>query len=165
MQRLKSVPFKFVLAVAVCAAALVLGGHAAPADAMFAIGAAGYIDAVTVGANFSGKAYAGGDNGEGRTTPPIPQFAVHRFFVTPDNQLGHEMDGMLRATVPPEGWSDYVAHWPDANAVVSQLKSAGEAKMQAAAAAKAELEAKLRAELTAQITAEVMAQVKAQGNG
>lgn len=43
----------------------------------------------------------------------IPRMGVHCFEVV-GGELTHEIDGVLRATVPPEGWADYVEAWPDA---------------------------------------------------
>lgn len=37
-------------------------------------------------------------------------FAVHTFEVTAAGLL-HYTDGLLRATVPPEGWDDYAERW------------------------------------------------------
>jgi predicted transglutaminase-like cysteine proteinase len=51
----------------------------------------------------------------------LPLMAMHTFFAGADGQLMHEIDGRLRATVPPEGWADYVKDWPEAADIVSAL--------------------------------------------
>lgn len=60
-----------------------------------------------------------------RTIAPNPGFPLvlgwHRFFETADHQLGHEIDGDLRAVVPPEGMRDYAAAWPQCAELVGQL--------------------------------------------
>jgi hypothetical protein len=49
--------------------------------------------------------------------------AMHTFEKTRDGQLEHRTDGVLRAVVPPEGWDDYVALWPEAAPLVEQLQT------------------------------------------
>lgn len=51
----------------------------------------------------------------------LPLLALHTFFAGRDGQLVHEIDGHLRATVPPEGWADYVRTWPEAADVVNAM--------------------------------------------
>jgi len=62
----------------------------------------------------------------------------HRFTATSDGQLAHYTGEQLRATVPPEGWADYVKLWPEAKAIVDQLtiapKKKGKAKAEPDAA-------------------------------
>lgn len=59
----------------------------------------------------------------------LPIMAIHTFSTTRDGQLQHEIDGYLRATVPPEGWADYVRDWPDAADIVAAMtKPAAPAK-------------------------------------
>ena len=52
----------------------------------------------------------------------LPMVAIHVFRDGADGQLEHLIDGKLRATVPPEGWNDYVREYPDAADVVSFLR-------------------------------------------
>jgi len=61
--------------------------------------------------------------------------AKHRYSASSDGQLQHFIDGELRATVPPEGWDDYVQHWPEALRVVKQLRVQHVADQAAAQAA------------------------------
>lgn len=51
----------------------------------------------------------------------IPLLAIHTFEEAADGQLNHLIDGRLRATVPPEGWADYVRQWPEAGDIVDAL--------------------------------------------
>ena len=51
-------------------------------------------------------------------------FVSHRFTATADGQLAHYSDDQLRAIVPPEGWQDYLKHWPEAQALVDGLTTA-----------------------------------------
>ena len=46
----------------------------------------------------------------------------HRFEATRHGQLAHYTDDQLRATVPPEGWDDYLAAWPEAQPIVDRLR-------------------------------------------
>lgn len=46
---------------------------------------------------------------------------MHTFSVARDGQLQHEIDGVLRATVPPEGWLDYIKTYPEAQDIVDEL--------------------------------------------
>jgi hypothetical protein len=50
-----------------------------------------------------------------------PMMVYHTFQVGPDGQLQHLIDNNLRATVPPEGWADYVREWPEAAEIVDSL--------------------------------------------
>lgn len=50
-----------------------------------------------------------------------PVMVLHTFYATADGQLAHETDGILRATVPPEGWADYCQQYPDAQDIVDSL--------------------------------------------
>ena len=59
--------------------------------------------------------------------------ATHLFDSNDKGELVHSVDGELRATVPPEGWDDYVKYWPAAIDVVRQLRAAHSAKQIAAA--------------------------------
>ncbi|HYS77051.1 MAG TPA: hypothetical protein VEM38_13235 [Burkholderiales bacterium] len=51
----------------------------------------------------------------------------HRFEATKDGQLAHFTDDQLRATVPPEGWDDYLAAWPEAQPIVDRLRNPSKA--------------------------------------
>ena len=51
-----------------------------------------------------------------------PMWCEHTFAASVDGQLCHFMDGTLRATVPPEGWDDYAATWPDCESVVNSMR-------------------------------------------
>jgi hypothetical protein len=59
--------------------------------------------------------------------------ANHRFTSNDKGELVHFVETELRATVPPEGWDDYVKYWPSAIDVVRQLRAAHTAKQNAAA--------------------------------
>jgi hypothetical protein len=59
--------------------------------------------------------------------------ATHLFDGNDKGELVHSIDGELRATVPPEGWDDYVKYWPAAIDVVRQLRAGYNAKQLAAA--------------------------------
>lgn len=83
---------------------------------------------VTVGPRHSAKAYVDRDTGKPTASPPAVMFANHRYFETDDHQLGHEIDGKLVATVPPEGMADYAEHWPDCKDLVAQLAGKRAAK-------------------------------------
>lgn len=52
----------------------------------------------------------------------VPMMAIHTFETSPAGELVHLIDGKLRATVPPEGWSDYAKSWPDAVDVIDALR-------------------------------------------
>lgn len=54
--------------------------------------------------------------------PHWTRLEQHVFGATPDGQLAHYTDSALRCVVPPEGWEDYCRMWPDAQAVVDQLR-------------------------------------------
>lgn len=53
---------------------------------------------------------------------------MHTFSVARDGQLQHEIDGVLRATVPPEGWLDYCITYPEAQVIVDELTKPVEIK-------------------------------------
>jgi hypothetical protein len=40
-----------------------------------------------------------------------------------DGALVHFTDGNLRASVPPEGWDEYLELWPEAAPVVASLRN------------------------------------------
>lgn len=46
---------------------------------------------------------------------------MHTFRVAADGQLEHLTDGILRATVPPEGWEGYCAQYPEAQDIIDEL--------------------------------------------
>jgi len=46
------------------------------------------------------------------------------YYKTIDGQLAHYTDDTLRATVPPEGWADYVKAWPDAQVAIDAINAA-----------------------------------------
>ena len=52
----------------------------------------------------------------------VPLMCVSEFIANDDGCLEHWTDGRLRATVPPEGFDAYVAHWPEAADVVGELR-------------------------------------------
>jgi hypothetical protein len=51
----------------------------------------------------------------------FPLMGIHTFATSQDGQLRHFIDDKLRATVPPEGWSDYCKEYPDAKDIVDSL--------------------------------------------
>lgn len=53
-------------------------------------------------------------------SPPI--VVMSEFTRGADGTLVHYTDGNLRATIPPEGWDDYLKDWPEAQAVVDSLR-------------------------------------------
>lgn len=53
----------------------------------------------------------------------LPYWVESEFDGSADGQLLHLVDGKLRATIPPEGWDDYVKTWPEALPVVEQLRT------------------------------------------
>lgn len=55
------------------------------------------------------------------------QLGVHDFWITNGGQLGHAIDGIERATVPPEGWDAYLDAYPQAEPVVAELRGAAAA--------------------------------------
>jgi hypothetical protein len=56
--------------------------------------------------------------------PGFPlNLANHVFDANDKGELIHLVEGDLRATVPPEGWDDYVKYWPAAIDVVRQLRA------------------------------------------
>lgn len=78
------------------------------------------IDRVGIGFSHSALAYAD-QNGAPVTAMPTPMLAHHHFFATPDGQLGHNIDGKLRAIVPPEGMAEYARLWPDCADLAKEL--------------------------------------------
>lgn len=62
----------------------------------------------------------------------LPILADHLFTTSDDGQLVHIVDGRLRATVPPEGWADYLREWPEAGGVVDSLRIVPAAVVQVA---------------------------------
>lgn len=79
------------------------------------------LDIVTVGPNVSPAAYCDPETGKPVTSMPPVQFASHRFYETEDHQLGHDIDGVPRAVVPPEGMETYALYWPACAGLVAQL--------------------------------------------
>jgi hypothetical protein len=56
--------------------------------------------------------------------PGFPlNLANHRFSANEKGELTHFVEGELRATIPPEGWDDYVKYWPASIDVVRQLRA------------------------------------------
>lgn len=103
------------LAVALAALGVPMDPHAAALGG--AIAAAGMLDVTTIAAN-----------------PGFPlSLAQHRFHGNEKGELEHFVEGDLRATVPPEGWDDYVKYWPSAVDVVRQLRAAHVARQTQAA--------------------------------
>jgi hypothetical protein len=84
--------------------------------------------------------------------------ANHRFSSSADGQLTHYVDGDLRATVPPEGWDDYVKYWPASIDVVKQLRAQASA---ASANAKLSTSARIDAAMPAGTDPKVAAAIKA----
>ncbi len=70
--------------------------------------------------------------------------AQHRYSASEKGELLHYIDEQLRATVPPEGWDDYVKYWPQSIDVVRQLRAKA---MVDQAAAQTALQNKLAAAL------------------
>ena len=56
--------------------------------------------------------------------PHWMHMSAQMFEATKDGQLRHSSDGELRAVVPPEGWDDYLALWPEAQPIVDSLRKA-----------------------------------------
>ncbi|WP_295002963.1 hypothetical protein [uncultured Dechloromonas sp.] len=56
-----------------------------------------------------------------KVTGRPPLVVWHTFEVTKDGQMAHLIDGVLRATVPPEGWLAYCDTYPDAQDIVDEL--------------------------------------------
>lgn len=52
----------------------------------------------------------------------VPIMCQSTFIAGDDGQLEHYTDGRLRAVVPPEGFDEYVALWPDAAVIVGELR-------------------------------------------
>lgn len=49
--------------------------------------------------------------------------ARHEFTAGAHGQLEHYTDGVLRATVPPEGWQDYARDWPQAEPLMAAMRT------------------------------------------
>lgn len=47
------------------------------------------------------------------TSGGIPIMAMHTFSILSNGNLLHEIDGKVRAEVPPEGFEGYAETWPD----------------------------------------------------
>ena len=67
-----------------------------------------------------------------KVTGRPPLLVWHTFEATADGQLSHLIDGTLRATIPPEGWEDYCAKYPEAQDIVNHLTKPTEIKAPAA---------------------------------
>ena len=52
----------------------------------------------------------------------LPVMAVHCFSLLNNGHLLHEIDGKIRAEVPPEGFEAYVASWPEAGEVCASIR-------------------------------------------
>lgn len=52
----------------------------------------------------------------------VPRLCYHTFEASPAGELLHLIDNTLRATIPPEGWADYVKEWPEAGDIVDALR-------------------------------------------
>lgn len=52
----------------------------------------------------------------------LPVMAVHSFSLLNNGHLLHEIDGKIRAEVPPEGFEAYVASWPEAGDVCASIR-------------------------------------------
>lgn len=135
-----------VVAVALVAGGLYLAGVPMDPHALelggLAIAGAGIMDVQTIGAD------AGW---------PL-RLANHRFSASADGQLQHFVEGELRATVPPEGWADYVKHWPAAIDLVRQLQAQASAN---AANAKLSMGSRIDAAMPAGTDPKVAAAIKA----
>lgn len=82
----------------------------------------------------------------------VPRICYHTFEAGNDGQLLHLIDNCLRATVPPEGWADYVKEWPEAGDIVDAMRIVPAAPAPALASVDIQLEqaatiAALQAEL------------------
>lgn len=49
----------------------------------------------------------------------IAMMALHCFSILNNGNLLHEIDGKIRAEVPPEGFEDYAEQWPECKDVIS----------------------------------------------
>lgn len=78
------------------------------------------IDRVGIGFSVSPDAYVNAD-GVPVATMPTPILAHHRFYRTDEGAMAHDIDGRLRAIVPPEGLEDYVRCWPAAAELAAAL--------------------------------------------
>lgn len=53
------------------------------------------------------------------TSGGLPIMATHCFSILNNGNLLHEIDGKIRAEVPPEGFEDYAEQWPECKDVIS----------------------------------------------
>jgi len=91
--------------------------------------------------------------------PGFPlNLANHRFSASPKGELVHYVEGELRATVPPEGFDDYVKYWPASIDVVKQLRAQAAANAANATLSRA---AKIDAVMPAGTDPKVVAAIKA----
>jgi hypothetical protein len=92
-------------------------------------------------------------------TPGFPlTLNNHRFSTNNKGELVHFVEGEIRATVPPEGWDDYVKYWPAAIDVVKQLRTQAAANAANATLSRA---AKIDAVMPAGTDPKVVAAIKA----
>lgn len=52
------------------------------------------------------------------TSGGIPIMSMHTFSILSNGNLLHEIDGKVRAEVPPEGFEGYAETWPDCSSVL-----------------------------------------------
>lgn len=52
----------------------------------------------------------------------VPRLCYHTFEASEKGELLHLIDNQLRATIPPEGWAEYVKEWPEAGDIVDALR-------------------------------------------
>jgi MinD superfamily P-loop ATPase len=91
--------------------------------------------------------------------PGFPlNLANHRFSANNKGELVHYVEGEIRATVPPEGWDDYVKYWPSAIDVVKQLRTQAATNAASATLSRA---AKIDAVMPAGTDPKVVAAIKA----
>jgi hypothetical protein len=143
---MKRVYLLSAIAVALVAGGLYLAGVPMDPHALelggLAIAGAGIMDVQTIGAD-----------------PGFPlRLANHRFSASADGQLQHFVESELRATVPPEGWDDYLKYWPSAIDVVRQLRAKVAADQ---ANAKLSIGARIDAVMPAGTDPKVVAAIKA----
>ena len=50
----------------------------------------------------------------------LPIMSLHTFSILSNGNLLHEIDGKIRAEVPPDGFESYAETWPDCVGVLSQ---------------------------------------------
>lgn len=78
-----------------------------------------------------------------------PLVVWHTFEATRDGQLAHLIDGVPRATVPPEGWADYCKAYPEAQDIVDGLTKPTEVKQAEPAVQEAPAEPSIQEQLAA----------------